>query len=375
MKYLIFDTQKIIREICSEEPIRYCYEFCNNKIVFRKKSGNGILGRRTEFVFPLKIKLNPSTFGLIIGEGYIDSRQFAFVNSNENIINHVLKFLNQFNIPLYFTLELAMKNMDNGFIEDSKKAWECVVGHSIKNIRVRKEFNNTTRKGILHIRCYNSCFARVLEIIFGLSKNLVETDECFSREYIKGILAAEGNVNVKKSTGCLYMVRISAKAETERAHYKRCLEKIGIKIYCKDMPTIDKNDERVKFWKTNNGRGGAVIINRWANFYKMFSMDLLDIHENKRSKFVRHFLNNKTTKWLLEFKDLPKQWLTMREFKNMFGLKSVPRCRVDKMLSLKFLVKKRIKPKNRCAMQVYHLTGEYFKFINKLSNNTPFFNC
>lgn len=325
--------------------------------------------------FPKKIRITPCVVGLIIGEGYIDNSQFAFANSNEKIIRSILKFLSQFNILPSFTLEIATKNVDEDFVMKAKREWEKVTNKKIKSIRIREEFVNTTQKGTLHIRYCNSCFAKVLDFIVKNVKAWTELNSDLAKEYIKGILAAEGNINVKlTTTNCLYMVRISAKKKEEREHYKKCLEKIGIKIYCKDMPTINKNSIKAKHWKTKKGRGGAVLINRWMNFYKILLMDLLEIHEDKKQKFIKHFLYNKTTKWLLEFKDLPKMWFTMRELKGIFKLKTKPRDRINKMLSLNLIEKKMVKPKNKHPRNIYRLTKNYSEFVNKLFYDSPLVN-
>lgn len=363
---LIIDSKRILRKFCR-----------NNKPFVYIRTKNGLImkriikkykGRNVKFLFPNKIKITPCVVGLIIGEGYIDDKQFVFANSNDKIIKYVLEFISQFNIYPSFVLEIATKNTDSIFIDKSKTSWEEIINKKISNIRLRKEFNNTTQKGTLHIKCYNSCFAKILNIIIKEIKNRVESNKELSKEYIKGILAAEGNINAKSTTtNCLYMVRISAKKEEERKHYKRCLGTIGIKIYCKDMPTINKNDERAKYWKTKKGRGGAVLINRWLNFYKILSLGLLDIHEDKKRKFIKYFLNNKTTRMILEFEGLPKKWFSMKEFKEIFQLSTKPRCRINKMVALKFLKKKKTNSKNISSKYVYRLTDEYSKFIKKLT--------
>ncbi len=370
---IVFNTKDLIKEYCNEFD-DCIYEEKKNEIIL-KKAKIGRFGRFSKFKFPLKITLKPSTLGLIIGEGYVDNRQFVFANSNEKIIKQVLNFLNQFDIYPKFTLEVAVKNMDDCFGERSKNEWEGIISNKIENIRIRKEFNNTTERGTLHIRCYNSCFSRILKIMLEKSKNKIEINSNFAKEYIKGIIAAEGNINVKSTTtNCLYMVRISAKKKEEREHYKRCLEKIGIKIYCKDMSTIDKNDEKTKHWKTKRGRAGAVLISRWMNFYKIFSMDLLELNEDKKRKFIKHFLYNKTTKWLLDFREFPREWFTMKELRDAFGFKTKPRDRINKMLLLNFMERKRIKPKNKDPRQIYCLTDEYFEFIDKLFSDAPLLN-
>lgn len=365
-----YKTENLLEKVCRTQPYNYFKK--ENKLTMKRIIKN-YKGRNVEFDFPIYIKINPSTAGLIVGEGYIDERQFVFANSNEKAIKSVLEFLSQFNINnIKFTLELSIKNMKNDFIEKSRTKWENIIHDRITKIRLRKEFNNTTEKGTLHLRYHNSCFAKVLKVIIEDAKRKAESNKNIAKEYIKGVLAAEGNINVKKKTRCLYLVRISAKKKRERVHYKKCLKKIGIKIYCKDMPTVNKCDPRTLTWKTKKGRGGAVLINRWMNFYKILSIGLLDLHKDKKEKFIKHFLYNKTTKWLLEFKNLPEKWFTAKDFKEEFDLARQPSDRIKKMLELKFLKQKRIKSVNKYPRYKYHLMGKYFQFINKLLNNAPF---
>jgi len=361
-----FDTEKLLKEICKIYP--YCYSRGENKLVM-KRIVKKYKGKNTEFAFPLKIKIDPSVVGLIVGEGYIDERQFVFSNSNENVIRLILDFIFQFDIQPKVTLEVATKNITRDFIIKAKNSWEEIIRSEIEKIRKRKEFNNTTEMGTLHLRYHNSCFAKVLQVITNEVAKKAEVNRIIATEYIKGVIAAEGNVNVKKRTRCLYMIRISAKRKSLRTHYKKCLRIAGIEIYCKDMPTIYKNDPRALNWKT--GRGGAVLINRWINFYKILSINLLDIHEDKKRKFIKHFMSNKTTKWLLEFKGIDKKWFSMNDMRNIFKLKSRPRDRVIKMLDLNFIESKIVKPKDKHPRSLYCLTNNYFKFIDKLSYNAP----
>lgn len=363
-----FDTEELVKSFCKENQ-KYIYEKGYDSLLLKSviKKYNG---KPSSFNFPYKIKISPCVVGLIVGEGYIDERRFMFANSNETVIKRILEFLLQFGISPSFVLEVATKNMGNEFIDKSKEEWEKVVNKKILKIRIRKEFNNTTKKGTLHVNYYNSCFSKILNLIIEDVKNKVEFNKNLSIDYLKGILAAEGNINVKSTTtNCLYLVRISAKEKKEREHYKRCLEKIGIKIYCKDMPSLGKHDKRTKHWKTKKGRGGAVLINRWLNFYKIFSMDLLDIHEDKKQKFIKHFLCNKTTKMVLEFQGLPKKWFTIKEFKDVFKLKAKPNDRIKKMIFLGFIEKRKPNPKIERSKCFYRLTHSYFKFVNKLRLN------
>jgi hypothetical protein len=182
----------------------------------KREVGKGIKGNPTQFTFPETIKIKPSAAGLIVGEGYLE-RNFIFGNSSEEIIKEILEFLSQFNYKLSFIFEVSIKNMPKGFIEKSKMNWERVIQDTIRRVRIRKEFNNTTEKGGIHIHLYNTLFPRVLKEIIGRVKIRAERDKKIAIGYLKGIIAAEGNVNVKSTTtNCLYMVRISASKKEER---------------------------------------------------------------------------------------------------------------------------------------------------------------
>jgi len=372
MVYLIFDTYKLFNEIYKDDDkisIVRDKDICLVHKIFNKRTKSN----PPVFIFPNKIKIKPEVVGLIVGEGFINGRIFIFANSNKRVIREVKEFMSQFKIDLKSYLEISTKNVSKGFIESAKIFWERILNNKIQKIRCRREFNNATKFGTIHLCYYNTFFSRLLSKIIRLSKKRVESNKRFAEGYIKGILAAEGNINVKKTTKCLYLVRISAKKKEEREHYKKILNKCGIKIYCKDMPTISKEEGINKGWKTKKGRSGAVLINRWFNFYKILSMDLLEIHEDKKQHFIKHFLNNKTTKWLLEFRDLPNKNFTMEELRNLFKLRAHPRCRINKMLSLGFIKKRMVNKKSR-KVNIYCLTKNYFEFLNNLFDNTPSIN-
>ncbi len=334
--------------------------------VYRNKKG-----RPFSIFLPKKINISPEVVGLIVGEGYIGDRRFVFANSNEKAIQIVKLFLKQFNLPLDFYLEVSIKNQDNHFVHESKTFWENLLEVSIKRVRLRKEFNNITSHGTIHIGINNSLVTKLLEIIIKESKKKIEENFSLSKYYLKGVLAAEGNINVKKSTKCVYMVRISASKEEEREHYKRCLEKIGIKIYCKDMPTVSKQEANEKGWKTNHGRAGAVIISRWENFIRILELGLLDLSEDKKQKFLKYFLNNKFTRQFLEFKSFLGKKFSMKEAQTHFNFSG--RC-LNRVLTLNkqgYISKEKITK----SKVIYLLTGRYSKIYDILNSgpNTPTF--
>jgi len=360
--YLIFKTKELIKRINSKEEF---YDIKSNKNILNiTKKYNHKRGRTFSVRFPKEIKISAEVVGLIVGEGFIGSRHFVFANSNEVAIDKVSNFLRQFNIPIKLYLEISVKDKEKSYISFCKRFWEKHLNIEINKVRLRKEFNSITKYGTIHLILNNSLFAKLLNEIINISKIKIEKNIDYSVNYLKGIIAAEGNINIKKSTNCIYMIRISASKKEERGHYKRCLEKVGIKIYCEDMPTISKLEAKQKGWKTDKGRAGAVIISRWENFVKVFELDLLDIHGDKKDKFLKYFFNNKFTKQFLDFKYFIGREFTMKEAQNHFGFKGRHLSRILTFYKKGYLSRKHI---NKVKFS-YVVTEKYKNLINKLED-------
>ncbi len=369
---LIFNTKKLIKKLNSSTKFYEINENKDNLYVIKKYINKR--GRPFSINLLKEIKLSPEALGLIVGEGFVGDRNFIFANSNEKAIKEVLDFLKQFNLPIKKYLEISIKNKPDSFKNQCKIFWESYFKTSITKIRLRKEFNNITKYGTIHLILNNSLIARLLKEIIRSSKKEVEKNKQLAIDYLKGIIAAEGNINIKKETNCVYMIRISASKQEERDHYKRCLEKAGLKIYCEDMPTISKQEAKEKGWKTDKGRAGAVIISRWENFVKVFDLGLLDLSNDKKEKFLQYFTNNKFTKQFLGFNYFLNKNFSMKEAQVYFKLKGRQLDRVLTLYKQRYISRKKINRRD----YVYRLTNKYISLYNKLKkelkfNPTPLF--
>lgn len=358
--YLTYDTRKLISILNSKE-IFYEINTKNGKLHINKKRINK-RGRLFSTILPKTIKISPEAVGLIVGEGFIGERSFVFANSNEKAIREIIDFLKQFKVPLKFYLEISMKEKSKNFIKDSQRFWKQSLNLDINRVRLRREFHSIAKYGTIHVGINNSLIAKLLKQVIKLSKRKIENKKLLLVGYLKGIIAAEGNVNIKKKTNCVYMVRISASKKEERDHYKRCLENIGIKIYCKDMPTISKQEAKEKNWKTNKGRAGAVIISRWENFVKIFELGLLDLNLDKKQKFSKHFLSNKFTRQFLDFNYFLNKRFSMKEAQMHFNFKGKNVNRVLTLYKQGHLSRKNV---NKTKF-IYKPTKKYLKLYNKL---------
>jgi len=359
---LIFNTEKLIKKINSKNEFYEIKKDKNNLDIIKKYHHKR--GRPFSLKLPNKIMVSPRVVGLIVGEGYIGSRTFMFANSNEEAISEVIDFLKQFNLQIKMYLEISIKNKEKDFEKEYKKFWENYLKTNLRRVRLREEFNSITKHGTIHLNINNSLVAKILSIIVADSKSKIEKNKQLSVDYLRGIIAAEGNINIKKSTNCVYMIRISATKQEERNHYKKCLEKAGLKIYCKDMPTVSKNEAKERGWKTDKGRAGAVIISRWENFIKIFELGLLDLHKDKKNKFLKYFLYNKFTKQFMDFKYFLNKEFTMKEAQIHFGFKGRSLGRVLTLYKKGYIYRRKINRRD----YIYKLTKEYMNLYNKLNN-------
>lgn len=239
------------------------------------------------------------SIGLLQGELFRkNSRSFVFANSNPTSIKLIFDFLKKFAVPkrkISTYIEICGNNVNENLI---KNYWRNKIPENvpIKKIRVRKEFVRTAHFGTLHVLYNSILFFNFVQKLIEFVADLAEKNKHIAIEYLKGIIAAEGNVNIKKKTKCVYMVRISAKEKKIREHYKRCLRRIGIKIKAKDMETILKEDGIKLGWKTVHGRAGAVLITTSDNFLKLLQMNIFELDQLKKEKFIKGFIKLKFLK-------------------------------------------------------------------------------
>lgn len=356
MKTLLNFKSKRLIEIINFKSKNYQVEEESKSLIIYKKGKK----RPMPVKIPKEIKISPQTVGLIVGEGYIGDRVFVFANSNEKAIDLVLEFIKQFNLPIKNYLEVSTKNMPKDFAQKSSHFWEKHMNTKISRTRERKEFNNITKYGTMHLSINSKIIAEILTKIIKKSKEKIEKNKTLSIEYLKGIIAAEGNINIKKTTNCVYMVRISATKQDERDHYKRCLHFAGLNIFCKDMLSISKEEAKQKGWKTEKGRAGCVIISRWENFIKILEMGLLDINEDKKSKFLKSFVNNKFTIQFISFKDFFNKEFKIKEAQEYFKFSGRYVNRVLTLFKQGYISRRKFNQRDYS----YKLTQKYYDLYN-----------
>ena len=298
--------------------------------------------KKCELILPNKIFIRGSVLGLLKGE-MLQSRNslsdFVFANSNPIAINLVLEFLRNLKINILdirTCLEICCKDVDEveKLKKDAIKFWKEKTGICIQKVKLRPEFKPRCIHGTLHLRISNKLLRAFLQILVNLGIEVAKSNKMFAIDFLRGLIAAEGNVNINPKTKCLRMVRISSKLESDRKDYKEILRCVGIEIFSKDMKSVSKEKANKLGWKS--GRGGAVLINRFSNFVLLLENRIFALCPEKEKKFLDGFVQMKSTKNLLRFRKLPKRF-SLKIMKEVFGLSSQPRDTKNHFLKLGFI--------------------------------------
>jgi len=326
---------------------------------------------------PNEFNVSGSVVGLLKGEMLFSKKClsiFVFANSNPIAINLVLELLKSLGVKienLSICLEISCKDVTNvnKLIENAIEFWSKntnIFSHRLKDkIKLRYKFKPNAICGTLHLRINNKILRGILQITTNLGIQVAKTNKIFAIDFIRGIIAAEGNININSKTKCLRMVRISAKLKKDREEFKKILRCIGIKIYSKDMRTIGKKEARELNWKSS-GRGGAILINRFSNFIVLLEVDAFAIYPEKRNNFLSGFIEMKSTKNLLRFKKLPETF-TLEIMKKTFKLSRKPIDTKNNFLKLNFI--RQISGTGRSNNPlIFKLTGRAEKVLGHINN-------
>ncbi len=262
---------------------------------------------------------------------------FVFANSNPVLVNLTTNFLKKLGASpseISYYLEVCGSHPE---VSDAVKWWRSRLTEKLPvklRVRLRPEFAAGKKRGTLHVIYNDRLFREVVEALLRYAEKTAERDAAAAAEYLKGLIAAEGNVNTKKRTRRLYMVRISAKKRSDRIHYKKVLETVGLNITARDMPSVSGKEGVRRGWKTRYGRAGCVIITKVRDFTKLFELNAFELDDEKRVKFVRGVCGMKTVRNnLLEYAEMPAAF-TLKQAREKRSLKNNPYAGVKQLLAL-----------------------------------------
>jgi len=236
-------------------------------------------------LLPSSIKADNFFFeglGLQQGDGTqsLSDVHVTFTNACEDLIYHQIEWFKRLGISKK-ALRILPEIPTSLNIEKEVLKWKTALKVSgIKEYQFRKaKINNRNLKNsLVQILFHNKLFKAVyLHLLYNLRKEIIkEKSECIN--YIKGILASEGSVKVRKDSRLLSAIKISASREDTRDFYKNCLLNLGI---------IPSKDELTK-------GSEAVMITKLKNYKKILEMNLLSLHPKKQERFINTLKNYQT---------------------------------------------------------------------------------
>lgn len=300
--------------------------------IWYKSSGRG--NSPNPFISKKLISLDDKLWinlGLIYGDGRTSMSEacaFTFTNKEPELVKTILDFLEDCfgiarkNVSWHTNLNTDMKN-NHEYINECEKNWQDYCGLEKEKIRNISWSDKVKAKyGIVHINYFNSSFRMIIQTLVESIQKYAEVVSEFSIPYIKGLIAAEGSVILKRKTGGLDSISIGNISQDGLRHFSSCLSCIGI-----------DNSIKVK----------EIRIHGWRNFLKIQRFGLTDLYPEKRAKFESGLANSLKTVRLYRLKYFSKP-ITSLDFANLLGYStrdSAVQIIIKKFIRQGFLARKR----------------------------------
>lgn len=242
----------------------------NHAKVFYKNTGRG--NNPKPFVFPMEIELNEfvsECIGLYLGDGKLsaDVCHAAFTNKDMDLSYKIFMFFKFFGVrenDITFTISYRSGNKEkiSGEISD-------VIGK--QNFKFNK--NDRIRYPSLTMQVNGTIFRIVLENLIKSSLNTIRSSTNLRRAWLRGYFAAEGCVGYHSKENYLANVSFSYNPKKE----------VWLRDYCLEILRIEGIDNNVNIRHEENN--GAIIINNWKNYYKLWKIGLFNGCERKKLSF------------------------------------------------------------------------------------------
>ncbi|MCX6820953.1 MAG: hypothetical protein NT016_03315 [Candidatus Aenigmarchaeota archaeon] len=297
---MILDTSEIIDRYKPDDSPNFDINFHGDKVSIswenRDKKGRP-LNKQNQ---PRKVFLEKAIcfneklgeeLGLYFGDGTKnDISCVEFSNFSPELILRFIAHMSEFGVKsedLHFGIKLSKNSKIKYGLgdEEIKSRWRNALKlRTDKNINI--SWLNTPGEPSSYLQKYGTCSVRYFNSPFGLFYNslinsipdYVETNPGFRTGFIRGVIAADGNINTRKN-GSLSLVRIAG-SKDERKYLMYFLKKFfGI---------ISKEDKNNQIYF-----GGIEKVKKIKNF------QLHMLHPDKRESFERGYgilLNNLSRK-------------------------------------------------------------------------------
>lgn len=218
-----------------------------------------------------KITINEKSgifLGFWAGDG--GKIQFSLANNNTKLLKIVLKnmkeSLGEIDVDLRIMVPLNFIPLKKEIIQDIKTNFL-----DIKKIKVNN-YNKTRKQPIYQIVNNKTVFVKFVKHLHNYISENINKKDSFWDGYLKGIIAAEGHMEIRKQYNTLSRISIAQENQNIRKNIFESLEARNIKFY------FDKRSIRISGKENYN-----IILKR--NLYKL--------HPVKKNQFLLGYKNIK----------------------------------------------------------------------------------
>jgi len=250
------------------------------------------MGRISFAIVPKAINLNESfweTMGILVGE--MQKRGAIKISNVEPlIIRTIIKWFDSSNIfkKEFWTFTISINSKTIGKSEkvaaenNARDFWSKEIGinkNKIGSVYWYDQFNSeiVPNYGELNISFSCGVIRKLIDLLIKFSKTNSVKQIDFAIPFIRGIFAAEGEINLNGNR--VAQIGIASKFFEERKLYEKVIRRIGIKAKAST--------------KTHH-----TVITGLPNFLKCCEIDISKLHTERKRKLVKYLTNMNTIKAL-----------------------------------------------------------------------------
>lgn len=245
--------------------------------------------------------------GLYEGDGLTSTKSktsrgsFAFGNIELALNSFVIESLeNLFNLNRTH-LKFQVQVREDAQKDQAINFWSERLSLPKENFR-KTMINKLQRSkhGLLSIIYENKAFKDYFMFTLNKIKKLAEKNKLVAIEYLKGIIASDGDVGLEKN-GSLSRVRISGATFLDLRHYQRVLKILRI-----SSSITEKN---------------RLQISNWKNLFKIADFNLVSLHPEKKRVFFSGFRKHRKLKLFQNLTCLKNKPITLKDYQNFINTK------------------------------------------------------
>lgn len=223
----------------------------------------------------------------------------SFSNMKPDLVNLAIEAFNELGISLH---RMRVQPIINTKSEDVEKQevidyWTSNTPFSEKHfvsIYRDSRYETQARYGSINLKVYDKIARNILENLIKYVKE--SNDEEKIREFLRGLFAAEGSVNLSPQNRINH-VSLGVKDLKLRNEYRELLQKVGIRPGGNIDPVSKKKAQEKGL---SRGRGGFFMVQGLDNFQEFLEHELLNLYPEKQLLLLIGLKNRPTLEEDLE---------------------------------------------------------------------------